>query len=698
MAKFLDGVRDRIFKTDDSGEETDELQRDEMLEAELCNFVKGKVEDVRAFASRISHEGIWLTNIAYVLGFNDVFYDTNSRVFRPAANSPAFLRRNKISVNRILPSVQNRASRLTKSPPRYDVRPKSSSEEDRDAARLGIQAITQIWDIQQVNRKRLELVMWVQQCGHAYLKTSWDDTLGPTIKVGKDKDGSVVVEKAGDIRIDVVNAFEIFPDPLAKSMDEITWIVHAKIRPLHYFRDHYENGDQVKSEDVWLTSLQYEYRINSFNNQAGAATGVNSQIKNSAIELSYYEKTTKKHPHGRWIVCAAGKLLKNTILPIDEIPLSKFDDVMVAGKFYSESVITHARPIQDQYNRTVAQRAAWVNRLLTGKMMAPRGSGLTNEALNDQSGEILEYDPVPNASEPKALDMPNIPQYAYQEDDYLIGMMDNIFGLSEPSQGKAPSASFPAIGMQFLVEQDETRIGVITEQHEFAYASVGRHILKFIEKYYKKPRLLKIAGSNMEYTVRSFQGSSIKGNSDVMVIKGSTLPGSKVLKRQEIMNLHQAGYLGDPTDPKVVENVLSMLEYGDIGEAWKDHSLDAGMYKKNIEMIEEGEKPTVSEFDNHAFLIQEYNRYRKSEKFGLMDEETKAILIFVMNEHVESLIELTAPDLNTEGGEEVVEGGAEQNFEEVALEAGADPETGEMEPPPPPPTEEEVLQDQGLGE
>ncbi len=127
--------------------------------------------------------------------------------------------------------------------------------------------------------------------------------------------------------------------------------------------------------------------------------------------------------------------------------------------------------------------------------------------------------------------------------------------------------------MQLLVEQDDTRIGIETEAHEYSYADLGRIKLKFVDKYYKTDRLLKFVGENQEYAVKTYKGSDVRENFDVHVIRGSTLPGSKVLKRQEIINMHQQGFFGNPQDPMVVQNTLSMLEMGDEFQAWKRHSL-----------------------------------------------------------------------------------------------------------------------------
>jgi len=664
-------------------------------EKALVGFVRSRLEDARTSSARLAQEGINLTNTAYLCGFDSVYYDGNSRSFKPIPSPSRFVQRNRVHVNRILPTAQNRLARLCKNPPRYDVRPKSSDEEDKDAARLGEQVLEQLWDTLAINRKRIPLTMWVQQCGIAYFKISWDPTLGTKRVMRKEApegeaasqeqaapEYDVVAE--GDLRADVCSFFEIFPDPLAKSWDELRYLTQAKIRPIDYFRNQYERGELVKSEDCWLNSLSYEMRINSLTSSAGAMSAPQSQMKDSAIECSYYERSSKSHPYGRHIITANGVLLKDDVLPIDEIPFVKFDDIVVGGKFNAEAIITHLRPLQDQLNKGKTMRAAFLNRMLTGKMLYARGHNLAEEAGNDQSGEWLAYDSVPNTPEPHALQMPTIPQYAYQEEDTLKLDMDDTAGINQASRGQMPSAQIPAIGMQLLVEQDDTRIGIETEAHEHSYADLGRIQLKFVGEYYKTDRLLKIAGENQEYLVKNFKGEDIRENFHVKVARGSTLPGSKVLKRQEIMNLRDNGYFGNPQDPRVSANVLRMLEYGDEKQAWKTQSLRLAQIQRGIKLIEErGEKPAVSEFDDHPLWLQEFDNYRISEKFINLDDQKKSLVLDVMNEHTEWLKELTMPQSDPMQDPELQTTTAAQDHEQELsqdIPPGAPPAPGMPEP------------------
>lgn len=657
-----------------SGDEVPLQSAEDQTESDkaLVAFVESELNDRRQAGARLACEGIALTNCAYLCGFDGVWFDTVSRTFKPIPSPSQLLARNRVHVNRILPTVQNRLARLMKNEPRWDVRPNSSDEDDKDGARLAEQIIVQLWDSLGVNKKRPQLLMWAQQAGSSYLKVCWDPTLGrkkvmPVDKQGEDGRVTRIYELVaeGDIRVDVCSYFEIFPDPNAKSWDENRSVLQVKIRPLSYFKDHYpERGALVKEEDVWLNSLQYEARVNALNTVTGAGSLNAAQLKNSAIERLYYEMPSQKHPMGRYVVTANGVLLHDGILPIDEIPFIKFDDIVVAGKLNGEAIITHLRPLQDQINRGKTMRAAWMQRMLTGKWLAARGHNLAREALNDQSGEVVEFDPLPNASEPHAMEVPAIPSYAFEEENTLKTDMDDTAGINEASRGQMPSAQIPAIGMQLLVEQDDTRIGVETEGHEHSYADLGRILLKFVAKYYETPRLLKISGSDLAYTVRDFKGADIRDNFDVIVKRGSMAPGSKTLKRQEIMNLHQAGYFGNPQDPLVLQNTLNMLEFGDEYQAWKKQSLRMKQIQRGIDMIEkESMKPPVSEFDDHALWLQEMDNYRLSDKFLNLRPDQQQTVLELMHEHADLLTEMAAPQPDPDGDPSLVPTTAAQDAE-----------------------------------
>lgn len=624
---FLKSASDALFKNLSDSEIPEEPKIDEK---KIIAHVKQKLEESRSSPARLAFESGVVTNTAYLLGYDSLYYDSKIRIFRNHSGATASPMRGRIHKNLILPTVQNRLAKLCKNPPRYEVRPNSQEEEDKQAARLSLKLLENVMDKERYNEKRIESAMWMQQAGYSWIKVGWDQDKGKRIPY-TDEEGKKLVVYEGDIYVEVVNPLEVFVDPLAKNREDMNWLIQAKVRPLSYFRDQYEKGHFVKAEGAWLNSVQNVLRIGQMNNKSGL-TASDDLMKNAAIEISYYEKPSRKFPNGRLIITANGVLLAYKPLPVPEIQFIKFDDIKVGGKFHSESLITHMRPLQDQMNRIQRRKAEFINKSLGMKIMAAKGHGMHEEALTDTT-EIVEFNPIEGAPVPQQLNMPTLPEYAFAEDINLKESFDEISGISQPSKGQMPSASIPGIGMQLLVEQDDSRIGVVIESNENSHADVGRLILQFANRYYTTERLIKESGKAGEYSFTEFTKDDLRNSTDVIVLRGSTLPGSKVLKRQELLNLYSQGLLGDPMDPNIKQKVLESLEFGELADVWTDLAIDLAQVERSIKMIEEGTKPFVHPDDNHQAHFDRKNRLRKSDKFRHMDPFNQNLLMMDIMAH-----------------------------------------------------------------
>lgn len=612
-------------------------------ELKLIAHIREKVDTVRQSSARITQEGVAFTNTAYLLGYDGVIYDTNLRQFKNI-DPKRRLTRNRFKINKILPTIQNRLARLCQSPPKFDVRPNSNDSHDKDCARLGLQVIEDVFDKQNFVEKQQEVLMCAMQGGVGYIQPVWDPTLGkPMIDPDTQEFGY-----EGDIRLEVLNMLEVFVDPLAKSLEDAQWWVKAKVRKIDYFRERYpDRGQIVKEEDVWLLSSIYDMRQNGMSSSVNPNSSTSAQMKNSAIELVYYEKRSKDYPKGRMVVTASGILLEDKELPVEEFDLVKFDDILIGGRYQSEAIITHLRPVQDQYNILRTKCADWIKQTLGGKYLAAKGAGLSQEAINNASAEVVEYNVVAGAAPPEAMSIPQIPNYVYEDIKVLDGDFDFISGINDISHGTTNSSSMPYRLGALLQEQDQTRISVQTNRNEVSYARLGSIILRYVGKFYVLPRMLKNAGDGLEYAVKEFKGADLGDNYDVICIAGSTVPTSKVLKRQDIMNAFNSGILGNQQDPKLRSKVFKLMEFGDVAEMWKDQAIDEQQVKKVIDQIEQGQMPNPPghEWDNHETFIKMLNDYRKSDKFDEMSDQQKSYLTVIAEWHVQALISLTQPQI-----------------------------------------------------
>jgi hypothetical protein len=620
------GLQDKIASFTNSNEQQD-LELGGQDEKELCNFIKNKVDESKNNPARITFENNVITNTAYLLGYDSVYFDSRSRQLRPYSGLAGYPQKSRVHANLVLPTIQNRLSRLAKNPPRYDVRPNTNGQEDKDAARLTLKVINNVWDQERINEKRIHLYMWMQQGGHAWGKVYWDGMKGKQFATPEGE-----IEHEGDIGFDVCSPLEVYIDTLAQRVSDAQWLIQAKVRKLAYFRNNYgEKGKEVKQEGAWLTSIQNLIKINNMSSKTQGGQ-MDTDMKDSAIEIAYYEKASKRYPEGRMIVIANGVLLTYKSLPCGEINFVKFDDIQVGGKFYSESVITHIRPLQDQFNRNLRRKAEFLNKGLNLKFISAKGAGLQESSLTDNT-EVVQYNPVPNAEAPKAVTPPQLPQYVYTDGETLKADMAEISGISEVSKGQMPSASIPAIGMQLLQEADETRIGIVTESNENSWADVGRLIAKYAARYYNGQRYLKEAGQSGEYVVKEFTGEDLKESFDVVVVRGSTLPNSKTLKRQELLNAYQQGLLGDPNDPTIRRKLLEHLEFGDVSGIWEDQFVNDAQIKRSMDEIEQGLIPQIHPDDDHQAHFDYKNRLRKTDKFLSYPPEVKQIFLDNLEQH-----------------------------------------------------------------
>lgn len=652
-------------------------------ERKLWGWIKEKLETIRQANSRIQMEGTYLTNTAYLLGYNGVMFDPIQRQFK---NSDPKRRVSKVrqNINKILPTVQNKQARLTKIPPKWEVKPNSDSTHDKDSARLGIQIIEDVTDKNHFQEKRQDKCMLAMQGGVSYIQVTLDPTLGKPLidPVTEEQTGY-----EGEVRLEVLNCLEVFPDPLAKTIEDAQHLIKAKVRKLEYFREKWpERGQAVKEEDNWLISSLYDLKTNSLGSNGGTSGNAQNKVQNTAIEIVYYEKRSTEHPNGRMVVCANGIILEDKDMPVGEYDIVKFDDIIIGGRYQSEATITHLRPLQDRRNTINDKTNDWIKYMLAGKYLVAKGSGLGQESLNNEGGgEVVTFNPVPNAPPPSVMPIPQIPQYVYKEIEVIDSTFDFISGINEVSRGELPSSSIPASGMAFLQEQDETRLSTITSRNEEGYARLGSLILRYVGKYYQVPRIIKIAGEGLGYTVKEFVGSDLNDNFDVTVIPGSTVPFSKALKRQDIMNAYQSGILGDPADPKLRAKVLKMMEFGDVAEMWQDQAIDQNNIKKAIEILEDGGSPPYHELDNHMLYIDDLNRYRKGEKFQTLPPPIQQNILQFLETHIQGEIRLRNPQIPDQ------QMMAEKMMEKTNQMAQIGPEGM----PPAPPQIPQALPDQG---
>lgn len=584
-------------------------------EESVVTFIEDRVKE----AENQLLEQQWAVNIAYLTGKQWVAYDKNSRKI---IEKPKESWEERVTINRIRPATRTELAKITKAKPQFDVIAASNEDDDIDAAKVGTQAVDYIWRSSNMDEKRFKAALWQISTGTGIIKTFWNDKLGDEVQLNTlDEQGNFAVDeltgqeitqtkRLGDIDNSVVSPFDFKFDPAAEEFDDARWCCENKLRTTDYVLDNYEV--EVAPEDN-LSST------NIFNGLLANINGNNAdykpvKVKNSVVVKEYWEIPSKKYPKGRHITIANGKLLQYEDNPYNRLPYFVFVHNMIPGRVHGSSNIEDLIPIQREYNKTRTQRR--LNQTRTGNpRLNVEANSLLTEPTNEP-GEILER--KPNTAPPQWETPPAEPGHIQAELELQLRDFEDVSGIHEVSNGTAPTGIKSGVALNFLQEQDETKLGPIIHNVESTFTKWAQFVLVLMQQYYLEPRLIKIVGKNNQIETKEFQGSDLKGNTDVKVIAGSAMPKSIAARQDFVLNLWDRKVITDP------QKALKLLEFGNIEEIYEDLSIDINQAKAEQKQWLKGDfSHDTRDFYNHDVHVSEHNKFRKSDDYEKLPPEVQ---------------------------------------------------------------------------
>lgn len=597
---------------------------EQLNEEEIVSFIEDKLKE----AENQPLEQQWAVNIAYLTGKQWVAYDKNARKI---VEKPKESWEERVTINRIRPAIRTELAKITKSKPQFNVIAASSEDDDIDAAKMGTQAVDFVWRNANMDEKRFKAALWQITTGTGIIKTYWNDKIGDEVQLNTlDEQGNFALDEQGqeitqpnqlgDIDSSVVSPFDFKFDPSANEFDEAKWCCESKLRTTDYVLDNY---------DVEVSSEGSLASTNLFNGLLANINGNNAdykpvKVKNSVVVKEYWEMPSKNHPKGRHITIANGKMLQFEDNPYDRLPYFVFVHNLIPGRVWGSSNIEDLIPIQKEYNRTRTQRR--LNQTRTGNQrLLTEANSLITEPTNEP-GEIVEY--RMGKQPPQWETPPAEPGHIQAELELQLRDFEDVSGIHEVSNGTAPTGMKSGIALNFLAEQDETKLGPIVHNIESTFEKWAQFVLVLMQANYIETRLIKIVGKNNQIEVKEFQGSDLKGNTDVKVIAGSAMPKSTAARQDFVLNLWDRRIIADP------QKALKLLEFGNIEEIYEDLSIDVNQAKaEQKQWLKADFSHLTRDFFNHETHVAEHNKFRKSDDYEKLDLDIQQAIDDHVAEH-----------------------------------------------------------------
>ena len=586
--------------------------------------------------ARKSLEMQWQLNINFMMGNQYSYIASNGSV---REDEKQYFWQEKEVFNQIAPIVETRISKISSSMPNVTVVPASMEESDFESAKLSKQILSSVSNRLNLVDIQKTATTWSELCGTAFYKVIWNTNSGKM--VATDDAGNKI--KEGDVQIEVVSPFEIFPDNLScERLEDINSIIQA--RAVDIDQVHSEWGIYVDAEDV------HAFTLDSTTNNLGGL-GYNAHINKVAnIELAHhcvlierYIRPGKNLPNGRLTVVAGGKLLFDGDLPYlnDELdgrtfPFVKQISNYMPGSFFGVSVVDRLIPLQRAYNAVRNRKHEYFNRTVMNVLAVEDGS-VDTDALELEGlspGKVLVY--RQGSKMPEIMQNPKSAIDFDAEEERLLDEFKTISGVSDMmSKSVAQYTNMSGVALELLAEQDNTRLATAIDSTQLAVKTVAKYILRLYKQYAVLPRLLKISGAGGSVEMHYWNQNEICSD-DVVFDTSTDAMDSLVQRRTMLFDLISKGLMFDQ-DGKFSQTMrkkcLDLLGFGmwentvDLCELQINHARE-----ENLQLLK-GEPISILPIDDHKLHIDQHIAFLLSGE--LKDKENKKEIESKLLDHIE---------------------------------------------------------------
>lgn len=586
--------------------------------------------------ARKSLEMQWQLNINFMMGNQYSYIASNGSV---REDEKQYFWQEKEVFNQIAPIVETRISKISSSMPNVTVVPASMEESDFESAKLSKQILSSVSNRLNLVDIQKTATTWSELCGTAFYKVVWNTNSGKM--VATDDAGNKI--KEGDVQIEVVSPFEIFPDNLScERLEDINSIIQARAVDIDQVRT--EWGIDVDAEDV------HAFTLDSTTNNLGGL-GYNAHINKVAnIELSHhcvlierYIRPCKSLPSGRLTVVAGGKLLFDGDLPYlnDELdgrtfPFVKQISNYMPGSFFGVSVVDRLIPLQRAYNAVRNRKHEYFNRTVMNVLAVEDGS-VDTDALELEGlspGKVLVY--RQGSKMPEIMQNPKSAIDFDAEEERLLDEFKTISGVSDMmSKSVAQYTNMSGVALELLAEQDNTRLATAIDSTQLAIKTVAKYILRLYKQYAVLPRLLKISGAGGSVEMHYWNQNEICSD-DVVFDTSTDAMDSLVQRRTMLFDLISKGLMFDQ-DGKFSQTMrkkcLDLLGFGmwentvDLCELQINHARE-----ENLQLLK-SEPISILPIDDHKLHIDQHIAFLLSGE--LKDKENKKEIESKLLDHIE---------------------------------------------------------------
>lgn len=404
------------------------------------------------------------------------------------------------------------------------------------------------WDREKMSLKLPAQLIPMLVYGNAVWFVQWDG-----------KDGEY-----GNISIKPVDPFNIFPDPLAESVDNSEFLVYATYRNANQIKQQFpEKASAIEGSRITMSELVAE-RDNNDTQDANQVLILEMWCRDwVTMDETVEGKKQLKYPKGRVITCLPelGILLSDKKNPYKDgkFPFVLMKNYDIPFEFWGVGEIEQIMSPQYYVNELTNQIIDNAKNTANMQWIIDKNSGIGQGKLTNRPGLVIRKTP---GSEVRRDTPPAMPSYVREQIEVLKKDIQDISGVFDSLKGEQQGSVTAASAILALQEASQARIRLKIKLMEASLSELAQIVYSRMQQFWKLDRWVRVTDVEGNPSFREIGAQVLSNDYDLKVMAGSTMPVNRNAMLDLMIRLAQTN--GEDGLPLVDRKaVLEFLPTGD---------------------------------------------------------------------------------------------------------------------------------------
>lgn len=329
-----------------------------------------------------------------------------------------------------------------------------------------------------------------------------------------------------EVRATPVSPFNLFPDPLASSIEDSEYLIYASYHNVVALRRMFKDrAKEITGGNINYGELVYEKNKDSNVDNQVLVLEVYSRDHETLTEDATTGEKKSAYPNGRvTTVCPdLGLVLADKANPYKdgEFPFVLAKDYDIPGKFWGEGEVAQLLSPQkymNELNNAIIDNAKTT---ANAPWIIDNNAGIPVGGITARQGLVIRKN---QGSEVRREQPPGMPAYVVNAVDTYKNDMEQISGIFDSLKGNSETGVYTAQGILALQEAGQARIRLKVKLMEESLGKLAKMWFSRMNQFWTEDRWIRTVQFDGSYDFKRMKVEAVKKDYDIRIMAGSTMP------------------------------------------------------------------------------------------------------------------------------------------------------------------------------